>query len=183
MATRTIVKYGHPALRIKAQPVGEIDDDIHKLVGDMIDTMRDAEGIGLAAPQVAESVAVCVVDLALIEEGAPPKAYVNPEVLQESGSFSMEEGCLSIPEIREDVIRPETVRVRYRDLSGEEHEETLSGMLARVLQHEIDHLNGILFIDKISPIKRKLLSKRLRKLSEESRLEVKSTGKVPKGAL
>lgn len=175
MAVRPIMKYGDPILRIKATPVQEITDELRQLVDDMIETMTEAEGIGLAAPQVGESLALCVVDLSLIEDDGTPKVYINPVVLHEEGSSTMEEGCLSIPDIREDVARPESVRVKYQDLYGNEHEETCNAMLARVLLHEIDHLNGVLFIDKISPIKRKLLSKKLRKLAEESKAESRMT--------
>ncbi|MFQ5822925.1 MAG: peptide deformylase [bacterium] len=183
MAVRYIVKYGNPFLRIKATPIDVINDSILTLADDMIETMQYAEGIGLAATQVAESIALCVVNLGLIEEGASPKAYINPVVLNEEGSSTMEEGCLSIPDIREDVARHEIIRVKYKDLDGYEHEEIYGGMLARVLQHEIDHLNGILFVDRISPIKRKLLSKTLKKIAEESKLEPKVPIETLKGIL
>lgn len=169
MAVRNIVIYGHPILRLKAEPIQEINESTRLLVEDMIETMHFAEGIGLAAPQVAESIALFVVNLGLIEEGVAPVAYINPIILNEQGSSTMEEGCLSIPGILEEVTRSEIVRVKYQDITGQEHEETYNGMLARVLQHEIDHLNGILFVDRISPIKRKLLSKKLKKIAEESK--------------
>ncbi|MCG8608585.1 peptide deformylase, partial [bacterium] len=101
----------------------------------------------------------------LIEDDSPTKAYLNPVILQSEGTSIMEEGCLSIPDIREDVGRPESIRLRYMNMDGVEQEEECDGMLARVLQHEIDHLNGVLFIDRISPIRRKLLSKKLKKIS------------------
>lgn len=183
MAVRYIVKYGNPVLRIKAKPIDTVDGSIRTLVDDMVETMIQAEGIGLAAPQVAESIALCVVNLGLIEEGAAPKTYINPVKLHEEGTATLEEGCLSIPDIREDVTRPEIIRVRYKDINGEEHEETCDGMLARVLQHEIDHLNGVLIIDRISPIKRKLLTKRLRKIVEESRSETKIPAENVKGGI
>ncbi len=183
MAVRYIVKYGNPILRMKAEPIVAIDDSIRLLAEDMAETMVQAEGIGLAAPQVAELVALCVVNLGLIEDGAAPKAYLNPEILHEEGTSTLEEGCLSIPDIREDVTRPEKIRLRYTDLNGKEHEETCDGMLARVLQHEIDHLNGILFVDRISPIKRKLLAKKLRKIAEEGKLEPKVPVENVKGGI
>ncbi|MFQ5863928.1 MAG: peptide deformylase [bacterium] len=183
MAVRYIVKYGNPVLRIKAKPIDTVDGSIRTLVDDMVETMIQAEGIGLAAPQVAESIALCVVNLGLIEEGAAPKTYINPVKLHEEGTATLEEGCLSIPDIREDVTRPEIIRVRYKDINGEEHEETCDGMLARVLQHEIDHLNGVLIVDRISPIKRKLLTKRLRKIVEESRSETKIPAENVKGGI
>lgn len=162
MALRNIVLYGHPVLRIKTQPVNGFDVGLKSLVEDMIETMYEAEGIGLAAPQVGESLSLCVVNNGLIEDGAEPKAYVNPVILEESGSCAIEEGCLSIPDIREDVVRPEFIQIKYTDLDGIEHEEKCDGMLARVLQHEIDHLNGVLFVDRISSIRRQLLEKRLK---------------------
>lgn len=169
MAVRDIVIYGHPVLRMKSKPITEMDEFIHTLVEDMIETMIMAEGIGLAAPQVAEPISLFVVNSGLIVEGALPKAYINPVIMEESGTVTLEEGCLSIPDIREDVTRPESIKIKYLDLKGKEHIEQCDDMLARVLQHEIDHLNGILFIDRISQIKRKLLSKRLKKLAIEGK--------------
>lgn len=171
MALRYIVKYGHPALRMKARQIETISASIRELAEDMIETMEVAEGIGLAAPQIAESKTLLVINAGLIEEDAPAKVYVNPVILAEAGSISMEEGCLSIPDIREDVIRPEMIKIKYLDLEGGQHEEECNGMLARVLQHEVDHLNGLLFVDRISQIKRKLLSKKLKALAAQSKEE------------
>ncbi len=167
MAVRPIVIYGNPVLRMKSNTIETIDNGILDLVEDMIETMYEADGIGLAAPQVGESVAVCIVNHGMIEDGAEPRVFVNPVIYEDEGATRMEEGCLSIPDIREEVERPEKIRVRYKDLEGVEHDEECDGMLARVLQHEIDHLNGVLFIDRISPMKRKLLSKRLRQIAAE----------------
>lgn len=171
MALRYIVKYGHPALRMKARQIETISASIRELAEDMIETMELAEGIGLAAPQIAESKTLLVINAGLIEEDAPAKVYINPVILAEAGSISMEEGCLSIPDIREDVIRPEMIKIKYLDLEGGQHEEECNGMLARVLQHEVDHLNGLLFVDRISQIKRKLLSKKLKALAAQSKEE------------
>lgn len=168
MSIRPITLYGHPLLRLKTKPIDDIDDSVRELVDDMIETMEAADGIGLAAPQVAESMRICVVNMEQIDEAeSEPKAFLNPEILDSDGTSTMEEGCLSIPDIREDVIRPERIRIKYRDLSGREYEEEVDGLLARVLQHEIDHLDGVLFVDRIAPIKRKLLSKKLKKLATE----------------
>lgn len=175
MAVRNIIIYGHPILRMKAKPIEVIDDRVRELAEDMMETMQQADGIGLAGNQVAEPIAVCVVNSGLIEEGTTPKAYVNPVILEDEGIATMEEGCLSIPDIREDVTRPEKIKVRYQDLSGREHVEEFNDMLARVLQHEIDHLNGVLFVDRISPIKRKLMSKKLRKLAAGNKADSKVT--------
>lgn len=165
MATRDIVIYGDPILRAKAGAVEQIDDSIRELVQDMVETMKDAEGIGLAAPQVGVSQSLCIVNMDLIDEGTPAKAFINPMIVSTEGSDEVEEGCLSIPDIRENVVRPKKIVVRYMDLAGDEHEEACDSMLARVLQHEIDHLNGVLFIDHLSPIKRSLLSKKLKALA------------------
>ncbi|TDI97110.1 MAG: peptide deformylase [Caldithrix sp.] len=171
MALRYIVKYGHPALRMKARQIETISASIRELAEDMIETMEVAEGIGLAAPQIAESKTLLVINAGLIEEDVPAKVYINPVILAEAGSISMEEGCLSIPDIREDVIRPEMIKIKYLDLEGGQHEEECNGMLARVLQHEVDHLNGLLFVDRISQIKRKLLSKKLKAIATQSKEE------------
>lgn len=171
MALRYIVKYGHPALRMKARQIETISASIRELAEDMIETMEVAEGIGLAAPQIAESKTLLVINAGLIEEDAPAKVFINPVILAEAGSISMEEGCLSIPDIREDVIRPEMIKIKYLDLEGGQHEEECNGMLARVLQHEVDHLNGLLFVDRISQIKRKLLSKKLKAIATQSKEE------------
>lgn len=165
MALREILLFGHPILRMKASPLEAIDESVHTLVEDMIDTMLAAEGIGLAAPQVGETISLLIVNNGLLEEGVEPKAYINPAILEEDGVSVTEEGCLSIPDIREDVTRPESIRVTYQDIDGVQHDERCDSMLARVLLHEIDHLNGVLFVDRLSPMKRKLLSKKLRRIA------------------
>jgi len=161
-----IIKYGNPILRMKAEPVTHISSGIRKLVDDMILTMQWGGGIGLAAPQVAQSIALLIVDHSLIYEEGKPTAYINPEIIDASGESVMEEGCLSLPDIHEDVKRPETITLRYQTLDAEYREETIDGLLARVLQHEIDHLHGVLFIDKISSLKKQLLKKELRLIAE-----------------
>jgi peptide deformylase len=173
MAIWPIRKYGDPILRKKATPVSTFDTALKSLAADMIETMQAAKGIGLAANQIGFPHALCVVDVGLITEGAPPQAYVNPVVLQEIGKeVGYEEGCLSIPEVTEEVMRKEHIRVRYQDLDGDFHEHECNGMLVRVLLHEIDHLNGIFFIDRISSLRRKLLNKRLKAIAEEARQEM-----------
>jgi len=166
MALLEIIIYGNPILRMKAEPVDEITDDIHRLAENMIQTMQAFEGIGLAAPQVAQSIRMLVLDIGLIEKDLAPRVYLNPEILEKEGSFSMEKGCLSVPEIREEVVRPERVRVKYQTLDGKEVDGWVDKLEARVLQHEIDHLNGIFFVDRISPIRKKMRSKELKALSQ-----------------
>jgi len=166
MAVLPIIKLGHPSLRKKAQDIHEITDEIRELAANMIDTMRVHEGIGLAGPQVNVLKRIFVIDHTIIDETLEPKAYINPKILSEDGSDLMEEGCLSIPEVREDVERPFTLNVEYQTLEGETVQEELDDLPARVFQHELDHLNGVLFIDHISTLRRKLLEPQLKKIRE-----------------
>ncbi|MEW6511768.1 MAG: peptide deformylase [Bacteroidota bacterium] len=168
MSVLPIFLYGQSVLRKKAKPVRQKDEEIVRLAGDMVETMKQANGIGLAANQVGDLRRVIVVDLSAIEETAdqPPLALINPEVIENSGSWGMEEGCLSIPGLREEVTRAETIRVRYRDLEFKERTIPASGMLARVLLHEIDHLDGVLFVDHLNAVTRKLLRGRLNKIAK-----------------
>jgi len=152
---------------MKADQVEKIDAAIRKLAEDMILTMQWEGGIGLAAPQVAQSIALLVVDHSLIYEDGEPIAYINPEIITSEGESLMEEGCLSIPEIREEVKRPEIITLRYQNIDGETREEQVDGLAARVLQHEIDHLSGVLFVDRVSPLKKQLLKKELKAIAQE----------------
>jgi peptide deformylase len=175
MAVRPIRKYGDPILRKKTVKVTAFDAELQSAAADMIETMQAAKGIGLAANQIGLPYALCVVDIGLITEGAQPQAFVNAVILQESGKeVSYEEGCLSIPDINEDVMRKENVRIQYQDLTGAMHEQEFDGMLSRVLQHEIDHLNGVFFIDRLSSLKRKLLSKKLKAIAAEAMQELRN---------
>ncbi|MEJ5286958.1 MAG: Peptide deformylase [Candidatus Kapaibacterium sp.] len=158
----------HPILKTKTQPVENIDDGIVNLVNDMFETMQYAEGIGLAANQVGKSVSLLVVGDIYDENDKlvhPKQAYLNPEILafsDEEEEFN--EGCLSVPELREDVVRPTEIQLRFVDINGKEQNLFANGLLARVLQHEIDHLNGILFFERISPFRRTLIQNKLRKI-------------------
>lgn len=175
MAVLPIRKYGDPILRQKAKPQTVFDEALRALAADMIETMQAASGIGLAANQVGLPHALCVVEVSLIEEGAASRAFVNPEIVQTSSELAtMEEGCLSIPDINEEVERNVRIKLRFHDLEGNPHEEEFEGMYARVLQHEIDHLNGIFFVDRLSALKRKLLKKKLQALADETRMEMVS---------
>jgi peptide deformylase len=166
MAVLPIYTYGAPVLRKKAKPVVDVSDEIITLVMDMFETMRSANGIGLAATQVGSLQRVLVVDISELEEtkGYPPLTVINPEVVTQEGNWVMEEGCLSIPDVRDDVERAERVIVRYKDAKFHDVEIEAGGILRRVLLHEIDHLNGVLFIDHISSIKRKLHHKALKQI-------------------
>jgi peptide deformylase len=169
MAIWPIRKYGDPILRRKAAKIASFDAELEELAADMIETMQAAKGVGLAANQIGLTHALCVVDVGLIHEGAAPRAFVNPVILRQSGAeVRYEEGCLSIPDITEEVPRKERVLIRYQNLTGAAHEDEFDGLFSRVLQHEIDHLNGIFFIDRISPMRRKLLNKKLKAIAEEA---------------
>lgn len=168
-----IIKYGNPILRMKARRVEKIDARIQKLADDMILTMKEDGGIGLAAPQVAESVALVVVDHSLIFENGQPTAYINPQIQSAEGESLLEEGCLSIPDIRAEVKRPEKITLSYQTIDGASHEQQFDGLLARVLQHEIDHLNGVLFVDRIGALKKQMLKKELKAIAEEEMMVMK----------
>ena len=169
MSVLPIVEIPDPRLRLVSKPVGEVDDAVRKFVADMFDTMYAAHGIGLAAIQVGVDQRILVIDLQAEEdeEGKPiraPKAYINPEILSVSDELSSyNEGCLSIPDQYAEVRRPARCRVRWLDETGASHEEELDGLLATCMQHEIDHLNGVLFIDHVSRLKRDMLLKKLAK--------------------
>ncbi len=174
MSALRVIKYGNPILRMKAIKIDQIDDRIQQLVDKMIETMQDEEGIGLAAPQVAESISLLVVDMSLINEKGKPTVFINPEILASEGESVLEEGCLSLPDIREEVKRPEIITLRYQTIEGEVFEKRFDELLARVLQHEIDHLNGVLFVDRISSLKKKMLNKRLKEIAAEEQADMAS---------
>lgn len=167
-----IYVYGQPILREPTHDVTENSDELQQLIDDMIETMQAAPGIGLAAPQIGRSERLFVVDLSSMEEeldDLPPQpmVFINAEIVEETDTAcEYEEGCLSIPDIQEYVERPEAVRIRYLDRDFEEHELEAGGMLARVIQHEYDHVDGILFIDHISAFRRRLLRRRLREMAK-----------------
>jgi peptide deformylase len=167
MAVRPIITLPDPRLRLVSKPVGKIDAEIRKLAEDLLETMYEAPGIGLAAIQIGVPKRVFTMDLAKKDEPKTPQVYVNPEVLWASEERSTyEEGCLSIPEFYEEVERPSQVKVRYTDLDGEQHEIEANGLLATCLQHEIDHLNGVLFIDYLSKLKRGRVLKKFSKAAK-----------------
>jgi peptide deformylase len=166
MALLDILQPPHPSLRTRAAPVERVDDGVRRLAADMLETMYKAPGIGLAAPQVGFAKRVIVLDIAEGEERRP-MTLVNPEVLWRSGDRStIEEGCLSLPGQFAEVTRPVAVKVGYLDATGERREVAADGLLARCLQHEIDHLDGILFVDHLSALRRNMI---LRKLAKNRR--------------
>lgn len=161
MAIRDILHYPDPRLRNRAQPVERFDDDIRALVDDLFETMYQAPGIGLAATQVNVAKRVLVVDVS--EDNSQPLCLINPEILEVFGQEKMDEGCLSVPGIFETVSRAERVRVRALNRNGELFEQEADGLLAVCIQHEIDHLDGKLFVDYLSTLKRQRIRKRLEK--------------------
>jgi peptide deformylase len=186
MAIREILEVPDPRLKTVSTPVTEFDEELRTLVADMFETMYDAPGIGLAAIQVGVPKRVLVIDLQPEDPDAEPVAcdhdghhhhhqptrkeprvFVNPEILDPAPELATyQEGCLSVPDIYADVDRPATCRVRYQDLDGNVHEEQLDGLMATCMQHEMDHLEGILFIDHLSRLKRQMVLKKLQKLRQ-----------------
>ncbi len=167
MALLEIKKYPDRILKEKAGLVTEINSDLQRLIDDMIETMYAARGIGLAANQVGVSKRICVIDASVNGEKMPLFVLINPKIIEKKGVIECEEGCLSIPEYRAKVKRAEEVLARGLDRKGKMIEISGSGLFARAIQHEIDHLDGILFIDKLSPIKRELFKKRYKKTLNE----------------
>ena len=166
---RPILIHPDPRLKKPADPVADITDDLRVLAHDMLSTMYDAPGIGLAAPQVGVGLRLIVLDCVKKEGEAPrPLAMVNPEVVAASDHLNTyEEGCLSFPEMYADVTRPAEVTVRWTDLDGAAREETFAGLWATCVQHEIDHLDGRLFVDYLSPLRRQLITRKMVKLKRD----------------
>jgi len=167
MTVRDILVLPDKRLRLVSKPLAKVDSATRKLVDDMFETMYDAPGIGLAAIQIGEPKRVVTLDLAKKDEPNDPQVFINPELTWKSDDKNVhEEGCLSIPEYYEEVQRPAAIRVRYLDLDGKSREIEAGGLLATCLQHEIDHLNGVLFIDHISKLKRDRVIKKFAKAAK-----------------
>jgi len=169
MALREIIVLPDKRLRLVSEPVKAVDAELRALVDDMFETMYKAPGVGLAAIQIAVPKRVVTVDTAKKDEPDDPQVFINPEIVwssEEKGTY--EEGCLSIPEYYEEVERPAKVKVRYMDIDGKQQEVEADGMLATVLQHEIDHINGVLFIDHISKLKRDRVIKKFTKAAKRA---------------
>jgi peptide deformylase len=177
MAIRRIYETPDAVLRQISKPVETFDDELKTLVADMFETMYDAPGIGLAAVQVGEPIRLLVIDLQEPEEegGEPvrdPRVFINPEILWHSDDeVPYTEGCLSVPEQYAEVMRPDKIRAKWRDVEGKTYEEEIDGLLAVCLQHEMDHLNGVLFIDHLSRLKRDMVLKKLAKWRKEHNLK------------
>jgi peptide deformylase len=178
MSVLPIVTYNDPVLRNKAEALKNNSDDLQVLIDDMFDTMYNSKGVGLAAPQIGKSIRIFVMDADImteeieIEENLGPLVFINPEILELKGEkIRMEEGCLSIPELRDEIQRPVIVKVRYLDRNFEVKTLEASGWVSRVIQHEIDHLDGKLFIDYLSAFRRRLHKSMLKKI-DSGQLEI-----------
>lgn len=168
MPIKPLIILPDPILRQVSKPVERVDGPLRKLADDMLATMYDAPGIGLAAVQIGEPVRMLVIDLAKEDETPAPHVFINPEILSSADTRSVyEEGCLSIPDYYAEVERPAAVRVNYLDRDGKLQEIEAEGLMATCLQHEIDHLNGVLFIDHISKLKRDMVVKKFKKLARD----------------
>ena len=161
-----VVKYPDPVLARRGEEVTAFNDELKTLVDEMFESMYAAQGIGLAAPQIAISKRITVIDVSFGKNAKDRIALINPEIIEATGKQVEEEGCLSLPDIREKVVRAERVKVRAQDVHGAPFEVEGDELLARALQHEIDHLDGILFIDRVSRLKRELVLRKIRKLQK-----------------
>jgi peptide deformylase len=161
---RPILRYGAPVLQQKAAPIAALTPELDTLIDDMRDTMHGAAGVGLAAPQVGESLRVCLVDLSAGRRPDQLLVLINPDVLERDGLQLKEEGCLSVPGIEATVPRPQSLTVRAMDRDGDVRDIRAEGLLARAIQHEVDHLNGILFLDRLRPVYRWALTRRIARL-------------------
>lgn len=161
---REILIWPDPILKQKAKPVAQVDDKVRALVKDMFETMYSAEGVGLAAPQVGVLQRIIVLDTSPRQEDAKPLAMINPEIIGMEGRTTYTEGCLSIPGEAEDVDRAARVTVRYLDVDGQEQTLACDALLAIAVQHEVDHLDGIVYVDHVSTLKREIIRKRMKRL-------------------
>ncbi len=180
-----VVIYGHPVLKKRAEEIDENYEGLGQFIDDMYETMYNADGIGLAAPQVGKSIRLFVIDASPLAEDEPSlkdfkKVFINPEIIEETGDrWVYNEGCLSLPTLREDVQRHKDVKIRYLDEKFNQYEEVFDGMKARIIQHEYDHLEGILFVDRISPLKKKLITGKLNSI-KKGKVEIKYKFKLVK---
>ena len=176
--------YGDSVLRAECEEITAFDDDFKKLVDDMFETMDGSDGVGLAAPQIGKKLRLFAIDSTLFDKQKKGEGirrmFVNPVIVEETGEeWAFEEGCLSIPDVREDVLRKPVVKLKYQTIEGEEKEEEFDGMTARVIQHEYDHIEGVLFTDHISAFKRQLLKGKLTNITK-GKVNVHYRMKFPK---
>ncbi len=171
MSTLPILAYGDPVLKVKAKPIDKDYPDLEQLITNMWETMYKAAGVGLAAPQIGKSIRLFLIDASPFEDedadlAGFKKVFINAEIIESSGKdYLFNEGCLSFPELREDIRRPPEIRMRYQDEQFNTFEETFTGLKARIIQHEYDHIDGVLMIDRITPLKRRLLKRKLLNIS------------------
>jgi peptide deformylase len=161
-----ILKYGAPELKTVSEPIDVFDEELEKIAKNMFDTMYGSPGIGLAAAQIGINIRIVTVDISVGEDAAQRMILCNPEIVSAEGEQKADEGCLSVPDFSETVVRPLKMVVRALNIKGEEIQIDAEGLLARCLSHEIDHLNGILFIDHLSPLKRTLIKNKIKKLAK-----------------
>jgi peptide deformylase len=177
-----VTVFGDPVLRKKAEPITKDFPDLSGFIQNMFETMYNSDGVGLAAPQVGQPIRIFVLDTTHEDEDEPAgikKAFINPVILEKSGDeWVMNEGCLSLPEIREDVVRPETVKIKYVDENFNEFTEEYSGFTSRVIQHEYDHLEGVMFVDYLNPLKKRILKSKLTAISK-GKVQPKYKIKIP----
>lgn len=166
MTIYNIYKYGASILREKSEEVKNIDDEIRQIVSNMFQTMWSYDGIGLAANQVGIAKRIIIIDVSHYIPDFIPTALINPEIIETEGEIVMEEGCLSVPGIYEELKRPEKIKVKFQTVENETQVWECGGILSRAIQHEIDHLNGVLFPDLLTPVKRKMLSGKLKDISK-----------------
>jgi len=162
-----IVKYGDPVLETAAAPVTEFDDKLKQLVDDMFESMYEAQGVGLAAPQIGISLKISVIDTSFKEDPGARLVLANPEIVSIEGKQSGGEGCLSIPDFREKLARGKKVTIRAQDINGNWYEKTAEDLLARAFQHEIDHLNGTLYIHHLSALKRDMMKRKIKRMKRQ----------------
>lgn len=165
MSVLPIVKYGDEVLRIPTTPVGEIGASIHKLIDDMVDTMYAAPGVGLAANQVGVSLRLMIIDLSVGRRPGELHVCINPEIVEVEGTITEDEGCLSVPDFVEVVTRPERARLQYLDRNGAPREMWGEGLMARAMCHEVDHLNGMLYVDHLRGLKKDRILRKIQKLA------------------
>jgi peptide deformylase len=168
MARLPIRLYGDPVLRLRAAEVEGVDEGLHRLAADMVETMRDAEGVGLAANQVGELQRLIVVDFKPVTDEDRTEALINPRIITREGDLVIQEGCLSIPGVNEEIKRSARIQVAYLDLEGAEHTLESDGYMSAVFQHEIDHLDGVLITDRISPVRKGLIRGVLKRIARDA---------------
>lgn len=173
-----VVTYNDPVLRKETKSIETDSDELQTLIDDMFETMYNSNGVGLAAPQIGKSIQLFVVDADAVtdeieeEENMGPMVFINPAIVEKTGeNIKMEEGCLSIPDVRDDVVRPDTITIKYLDRNFKEQSLHVSGWISRVIQHEFDHLKGVLFLDYLSAFRRRLNKSTLKKI-DKGKLEV-----------